>query len=125
MESGSLDIFRTRMKEVREKRGITLKELAEQVGCKEATMQRYESGNGIKNVPYDVIVTVSRCLEVSPSYLMGWEKPEPDHSEIFADIFGDKLLTKYIVKLKEMDQKDRKKVYDYIDFINYRKEIGG
>lgn len=124
MTTDSLSVFRKRMKEARERKNITLKELAEVSGCKEATMQRYESGNGIKTVPYDVIITISECLDVSPAYLMGWETPKKENAEILADIAGDPKLMSYIEKIKEMNNEDRQKVYDYIDFTIYSKKTG-
>ena len=68
----TMDNFRIRMKERRESLGITLREIAEEIGVKEATVQRYESGTGIKSVPYDNIVAISKVLKCSPAYLMGW-----------------------------------------------------
>lgn len=125
MNQNPLDVFRTRMKETRERKGITLKEIAERVGCKEATIQRYESGNGIKSVPYDKIISISEVLGVTPQYLMGWEKPKPSDAEFFADIIGDRNLVNYLKKLQNMSSEDRAKVYSYIDFvISSKKETG-
>jgi repressor LexA len=49
----------------------TLLEVAEEIGIKEATLQRYESGL-IKNVPHDRIVDLAQALNCTPQYLMGW-----------------------------------------------------
>lgn len=68
-----LSTFRERIKNIRKQKGITLKELAEHIGVKEATMQRYESGNGIKTIPYDTLTSIASYLEVDPQYLLGWE----------------------------------------------------
>lgn len=121
--SDPLEIFRSRMKHTRERRKITLKELAEACGCKEATMQRYESGNGIKSVPYDVITTIAECLNVSPGYLMGWEKPsaQDDTAELLADIVGDRKLMKCISMIQNADEQDREKIYSYIEFVCSKK----
>ena len=70
----TLDTFRTKMKQKREEQGITLKEIAEELGVKEATVQRYESGKGIKSIPYESIIKISEVLKCSPTYLMGWEE---------------------------------------------------
>ena len=60
-----------RIKERRKQLNITLLELAEFVGVKEATIQRYESGE-IKSIPYDNIVLISEYLKCTPQYLLGW-----------------------------------------------------
>lgn len=117
MNNNPLDIFRIRMKETRTRKNITLKEIAESVGCKEATIQRYESGNGIKSVPYETLVAIADTLGVSPQYLLGWEKPKLNSPELLADIAGDGRLLEYIEKIKNLTDTDKEKVYSYIDYI--------
>lgn len=56
-----------RIKERRSEIGMTLLQLADQVGVKEATAQRWESG-AIKNIPYNRIVEIAN---VRPS----WPRP--------------------------------------------------
>lgn len=61
-----------RIKARRKSQNKTLLEVAEFVGVKEATMQRYESGE-IKTIPYDNIELIAEYLNCSPAYLMGWD----------------------------------------------------
>lgn len=63
--------FQERIKERRNEKGFTLLDLAIAVGVKEATMQRYESGE-IKNVKHETVVKLAEILNCSPQYLMGW-----------------------------------------------------
>lgn len=65
-------LINERIKERRLNMGLTLAEVAESLGVKEATAQRYESG-AIKSISHDVICKLSTLLKCSPSYLMGWE----------------------------------------------------
>lgn len=60
-----------RIKQMRRSKGLTLLEVAEYVGVKEATAQRYESGN-IKTIKYDIICKLAELFQCDPSYLMGW-----------------------------------------------------
>lgn len=60
-----------RIKERRLALNLTLLEVAEQIGVKEATMQRYESGE-IKNVKHETIVKLAKIFNCTPQYLMGW-----------------------------------------------------
>lgn len=62
-----------KIKELREQSGLTLKQVAEFIGCSVATAQRYESENGIKNIPYDAIAKYAELFNVSPSYIIGWK----------------------------------------------------
>lgn len=64
-------ILNERIKEMRTKRDLTLLQLAEALGVKEATVQRYESGE-IKNIKHETIVAIANILNCSPVYLMGW-----------------------------------------------------
>ena len=64
-------ILNERIKKMRIKRHLTLAELTEALGVKEATVQRYESGE-IKNIKHETIVSVADILNCSPIYLMGW-----------------------------------------------------
>ncbi|MBO6269410.1 MAG: helix-turn-helix domain-containing protein [Clostridium sp.] len=72
-----------RIKERRSEIGMTLLQLADQVGVKEATAQRWESG-AIKNIPYNRIVEIANVLRCTPQYLMGWdieEQPVPSEED--------------------------------------------
>lgn len=62
-----------RIKSARLKKGLTLIEVAEKLGKTEATIQRYESGN-IKNLKNDIIEQLANILNVTPSFLMGWDE---------------------------------------------------
>jgi len=61
-----------RIKERRLQMGLTLLDVADALGVKEATAQRYESG-AIKNISHETVCKLSEILRCSPSYLMGWE----------------------------------------------------
>lgn len=63
--------LRERIKERRLALNLTLLEVAEQIGVKEATMQRYESGE-IKNIKHETIVKLAEVFNCTPQYLMGW-----------------------------------------------------
>ncbi len=60
-----------RIKRLREEQGLRLIDIAEACGVKEATAQRWESGN-IKNVKHEHILAIAALLHCDPSYLMGW-----------------------------------------------------
>lgn len=63
-----------RIKQAREARGLTMLQLAERVGVREATVSRYESG-GIKNLPQSRLVAIAKALGVDSNYLMDWNGP--------------------------------------------------
>lgn len=66
--------LKDRIKERRLALGLTLLDVANRLGVKEATVQRYESGE-IKNIKHDTVLRLSQILNCAPAYLMGWESP--------------------------------------------------
>jgi repressor LexA len=62
----------TKLKELRKAKGLTLDELAEQIGTSKQTIHRYENGV-ISNIPPKKIESLATALGTSPSELMGWE----------------------------------------------------
>lgn len=64
-------ILNERIKERRTACNFTLLEIADKLGVKEATVQRYESGQ-IKNIRHETILELSNIFGCSPAYLMGW-----------------------------------------------------
>lgn len=69
-----------RIKELRLKKGLTLKQVADAIGVSEATVQRYESGK-IGSLKYEKAEALAKLFNVSPGYLMGWD--------IEFSLFGD------------------------------------
>lgn len=75
-----LSVLNDRIKEQRLKRGLTLLQVADFLGVKEATAQRYESGE-IKNIKHETIVQLAELFHTTPAYLMGWED---DNADVFS-----------------------------------------
>lgn len=93
-----------RIKERRNALGLTLLEIAEQLNVKEATVQRYESGE-IKNIKHETIVNLAEILKCSPSYLMGWDDTPPTTQD---------TIVKLLKAQYKLNEQDVKFVMDYI-----------
>lgn len=78
-----MGVINDRIRERRISLGLTLLEIADFLGVKEATAQRYESG-AIKSIGHETISRLSEILKCSPSYLMGWEDSSLTGKEDFA-----------------------------------------
>ena len=61
------DILKARRSEL----GLTLLQIAEATGVKEATVQRWESGN-IKSLRHENLEKLAKVLNMTPAALMGW-----------------------------------------------------
>lgn len=62
------------IKRLRIEKGMTLADVGEKLGVKNATVQRYESGE-IKNLKYGTVVKLAEIFDVTPAFLMGWKDP--------------------------------------------------
>lgn len=79
-----MGVINDRIRERRIALGLTLLEIADFLGVKEATAQRYESG-AIKSIGHETISRLSEILKCSPSYLMGWDDaPALTYKESFS-----------------------------------------
>ncbi len=63
-----------RIKKIRQEKNLSLKDLEAISLISASTLQRYETG--ISKIPIDRLERISKALEVTPSYLMGWESKE-------------------------------------------------
>lgn len=84
--------------------GLTLEEVANKIGVKKPTLQRYESGV-ISNIPSDKIEALAEIFDISPAYLMGWEDEKKENKSTF----NPNIITK---KDEKSIQKDLKKIMD-------------
>jgi len=67
-----------RIKNKRLEEGLSVDELAQKIGKNRATIYRYES-NEIENMPIEVMQLLSKALNCSPTYLMGWENSKNEN----------------------------------------------
>lgn len=72
-----------RIKNRREKLGLSVEEVARKLNKHRATVYRYES-NEIETLPIDVLEPLAVVLRTSPAYLMGWE----DQGALPANVSG-------------------------------------
>ena len=114
-------IWNERIKQLRKSKDITLKEVAEYIGSTEATAQRYESGNGIKSIPYDIVVKYSELLNCSPAYLMGWEEEEKIANSLYSVTISPKIQ-QLVDIVTGMNPEQIDKVIDYAEFIKSKEE---
>lgn len=70
----------TRIKKLREAKGMTQEQLAEKTGYKtRSAINKIEAG--LRDINQSQIVSFANALNVSPAYLMGWEKDSNDNSK--------------------------------------------
>ena len=83
---------------------MTLLEVADLIGVKEATVQRYESGE-IKNLKQRTIARLAEIFHTTPAYLMGWEEKNTPNTETSVEGIDLTQSEEEIIKLlRQMDK---------------------
>lgn len=83
---GELEIFSIRIKELREKMGMTQKEFSEHIGIRQQTLSGYE--RGVMKPPLDVAKNIAEKCNVSLDWLCGLpEKNYFDEIKSYKDLF--------------------------------------
>jgi transcriptional regulator with XRE-family HTH domain len=69
-----------RIKIAREQKNMTLDEVAKRCETTKQTIFKYEN-EIVTNIPYEKIVLLSKALDVTPSYLFGWDEKKDSPRE--------------------------------------------
>ena len=109
------------IRELREKKGMTLEELGDKVGVGKSTVRKWENGM-IQNMRRDKVGKLAAALGVSPAYLMGWPEDDnpsteayylnPETAAIAQDIFENKELRMLFSVQRDMDPEDLKALHN-------------
>lgn len=91
-----------RIRAARERKDMTLDEVAQRCNTTKQTIFKYEN-EIVTNIPYDKIVLLSNALDVSPSYLFGWEEKKNSPSEPSLTE-GEKMLLDLFNRVPEDQQ---------------------
>jgi len=107
-ENKEIKIISERLKEIREKRGLSKKELALKIGVSPSTITRYEKDGRIPKLT--ILQKISEALNVPINYLLGKEE----------DIKIGTSLS--IEDLSDLPEEAIRSIQDFIDFV--RKKYG-
>lgn len=69
-----------RIRELRERRGLTQEELGNAIGTTKQTIFKYETGK-IENIPYSRLLEIAKALGAEPWDILGWKQPLRDDDE--------------------------------------------
>ena len=97
----------SRIRSARQSQNMSVDELAQKLGKNRATIYRYESDE-IENFPFSVIEPLTKALNVSPAYLMGWSSNNLNTRKLKSD--EKQLLNDY----SKLNERGKKKVIEDI-----------
>ena len=101
-----------RIRTKREELNIGQTELADKVGISKQTLYKYEN-DIVTNIPSDKIEALANALEISPSYLMGWDDFVDDvkHGQVDLDEMS------HAIKMYELYKNSNPKVQEMVQYL--------
>lgn len=103
-----------RIKNAREESDLSQTELAEMINVSKQTLYKYENGI-VTNIPSDKIEALSKILNCSPAFLMGWEDNFSDESaKLDAEISMDMKFKQLYFYWKQLNEVGKQKALDNI-----------
>lgn len=113
-----------RIKMLRTNAKLTQDELGEKLGVKKAAIQKYENGL-IVNLKVDTIKKLAEIFDVTPAYIMGWDKFDEEINlsqiqkeialvEIVDELFDDKQK-ELVEKTFLLNEEGQNKLFSYIN----------
>ena len=110
-----MTIFARRLKDTREERGVSAKELAEVLGVNATTIYRYETA-GFQSIKSPVLQAIADYLNVNPDYLIGATDNKHTFKEAEELLSGITDIQKKILeKTNPLSQEEQQR---YLDLLN-------
>lgn len=90
--------MKNRLKELREKKGLTTRQLAEELDINFTMINRYELGK-TEGMKFELIEKFCDYFNVTPNYLLGYESLNAEETEEY-----------YTIKIEEMEEEFESKM---------------
>lgn len=97
--------FGNRVAQLRKERDLSRDELGEKVGTSGAIVGRYERGDMKPSI--EIAAKIAEALDVSLDFLMG----------LSSELVKDKKMVIRLEDIKKLPEKERDKIFEYIDLI--------
>ena len=109
-----------RIKELRKIANLSQEELGRRVGLQRAAINKYERGM-VTNIPLAVIEKLAQVLDVSPTYIVGWDdtSPNPLSTEVkilqgVKQFYGDDVID-LMESYTELSPMGKRRVQAYVE----------
>ena len=95
-------------------------ELAKKVGISKQSLYKYEK-DIVTNIPSNIIEKLSRALDTTPAFIMGWKEDETDVTVEFEDYYQNlsqnaSRLAVYLDAFAKLSPESQDKVIDYMNY---------
>jgi len=97
--------FGNKVAQLRKEKDISRDELGKKIGTSGAIMGRYERGDMKPSI--EIAAKIADALDVSLDYLVG----------ISSEMVKDKKMINRLEDIKKLPEKEREKIFDYIDLV--------
>lgn len=97
--------FGNRMAQLRKEKDLSRDELGAKIGTSGAIVGRYERNDMKPSI--EIAAKIAEALDVSLDYLVG----------ISSELIKDKKMINRLEDLKKLPEKEREKIFEYIDLI--------
>lgn len=120
------------LKELRTQAGLSQKKMADILNVSQVAIAHWE--NGSREPSIEMIINIAKYFNVSPSYLMGWDKefiqPINNLTEMFKHTtcidISNKTLESFFIPFSKLNKNGQKKATEYINDLTkipeYRKD---
>lgn len=112
-----------RIREIRKRRGITMKQLGEIVDLAESTISQYETGK--RQPDNETLLKISEYFGVTVGYLLGAEEPEIVASTNRTGDVLDEVDIAFYGDFKELNEDDKATVRDMVRVMRERRSKQG
>lgn len=109
-----------RIKELRKIANLSQEELGRRVGLQRAAINKYERGL-VTNIPLSVVEKMAQVLDVSPTYIVGWnnDSPNPLSTEVkilqgVKQFYGDDSID-LLESYTELSPLGKRRVQAYVE----------
>jgi transcriptional regulator with XRE-family HTH domain len=97
--------FGNRMAQLRKEKDLSRDELGKKIGTSGAIVGRYERNDMKPSI--EIAAKIAEALDVSLDYLVG----------ISSELIKDKKMINRLEDVKKLPEKEREKIFEYIDLI--------
>lgn len=115
--------FSERLRELRERRGLSQARLADEIGCSKSAISMYE--NGTRTPDFELLETFADLFNVDIDYLLGRDDKsvyfiEPGVKELAEELYHDTDRRVVMDEVRKVKKEDLEFVRDFLERINSR-----